>query len=247
MPSREQELYKEKIEVSLDGRQIFYLFFGGAIIATMVFVLGVMVGRRIEARAVIDAGGGPALASDPLAAFDAVAAGDTELAFPAVLRGDTADLGAVDRALEGSAPEALAAPPPGESETESEGETASADGDLAASPAAVESSAGEGDTGGPGKSAVAAQPDAAAPRPAAISYTLQVGSFQSRAEAETLRGKLVAGGHAAVVAEVDLEDKGVWFRVRVGDFGAHDAALAAKKDFESAEHIIAYVTRLKRG
>ena len=48
--SRETELYKDKIEVSLDGRQIFYLFFGGAVIVGMVFVLGVMVGRRVEAR-----------------------------------------------------------------------------------------------------------------------------------------------------------------------------------------------------
>ena len=47
---RETELYKDKIEVSLDGRQIFYLFFGGAVIVGLVFVLGVMVGRRVEAR-----------------------------------------------------------------------------------------------------------------------------------------------------------------------------------------------------
>ena len=42
--SREADLYKDKIEVSLDGRQIFYLFFGGAVIVGLVFVLGVMVG-----------------------------------------------------------------------------------------------------------------------------------------------------------------------------------------------------------
>src|SRR5512142_253050 len=51
---REHELYKDKIEVSLDGRQIFYLFFGGAVIVGMVFVLGVMVGRRVEARGHVD-------------------------------------------------------------------------------------------------------------------------------------------------------------------------------------------------
>ena len=40
----EMELFRDKIEVSLDSRQIFYLFFGGAVIASLVFVLGVMVG-----------------------------------------------------------------------------------------------------------------------------------------------------------------------------------------------------------
>ena len=46
MAGTDSELYKDKIEVSLDGRQIFYLFFGGAVVACLVFVLGVMVGRR---------------------------------------------------------------------------------------------------------------------------------------------------------------------------------------------------------
>src|SRR5690349_5252428 len=69
MPSREPELYKDKIEVSLDGRQIFYLFFGGAVIVGLVFVLGVLVGRRVEARGHLDRADTSA-ARDPLAALD---------------------------------------------------------------------------------------------------------------------------------------------------------------------------------
>ncbi len=67
--SREPELYKDKIEVSLDGRQIFYLFFGGAVIVGLVFVLGVMVGRRVEARGHVDQAR-TKTAADPLAALD---------------------------------------------------------------------------------------------------------------------------------------------------------------------------------
>jgi len=63
------EVYKDKIEVSLDGRQIFYLFFGGAVIVGMVFVLGVMVGRRVEARGHVDRAARDAR-TDPLAALD---------------------------------------------------------------------------------------------------------------------------------------------------------------------------------
>jgi cell division septation protein DedD len=63
------ELYKDKIEVSLDGRQIFYLFFGGAVVVGLVFVLGVMVGRRVEARGHVDLAR-TAAAADPLAALD---------------------------------------------------------------------------------------------------------------------------------------------------------------------------------
>src|SRR5688572_2758684 len=63
------ELFKDKIEISLDGRQVFYLFFGGAVIACLVFVMGVMVGKRVEARGHVDRAGTSA-ARDPLAALD---------------------------------------------------------------------------------------------------------------------------------------------------------------------------------
>jgi cell division septation protein DedD len=91
MPSRESELYKDKIEVSLDGRQIFYLFFGGAVIVGMVFVLGVMVGRRVEARGHLDRtdrADSPA-ATDPLAALDRLERSD-HLSFHGALTGSDA-------------------------------------------------------------------------------------------------------------------------------------------------------------
>jgi cell division protein FtsN len=83
--SREAELYKDKIEVSLDGRQIFYLFFGGSVIVGLVFVLGVMVGRRVEARGHVDRAR-VAATVDPLAALDRLEGG-TNLSFQGALRG----------------------------------------------------------------------------------------------------------------------------------------------------------------
>jgi DedD protein len=83
--SREAELFKDKIEVSLDGRQIFYLFFGGAVIVGLVFVLGVMVGRRVEARGHVDRAR-VAATVDPLAALDRLEGG-TNLSFQGALRG----------------------------------------------------------------------------------------------------------------------------------------------------------------
>ena len=88
MPSREPELYKDKIEVSLDGRQIFYLFFGGAVIVGLVFVLGVVVGRRVEARGHLDRAETQA-ASDPLAALDRLERSDN-LSFHGALTGNEA-------------------------------------------------------------------------------------------------------------------------------------------------------------
>lgn len=91
--ARENELYRDKIEVSLDGRQIFSLFFAGAVIVCTVFVIGVIVGKRVEARAHVDRGA--AASGDPLAALDRLEA-DAPLSFRHTLRGGQAASGSVD-------------------------------------------------------------------------------------------------------------------------------------------------------
>jgi DedD protein len=95
--SRESDLYKDKIEVSLDGRQIFYLFFGGAVIVGLVFVLGVMVGRRVEARGHVERAHVEATV-DPLAALDRLEGGGG-LSFPGALRGADAPANDVEKTI----------------------------------------------------------------------------------------------------------------------------------------------------
>jgi cell division protein FtsN len=66
---RDIERWRDKIEVRLDNRQVFFLFFGSALVACMLFVLGVIVGKRLESR-------GRAVSpeiEDPLALLDKVA------------------------------------------------------------------------------------------------------------------------------------------------------------------------------
>src|SRR6185295_4582517 len=60
------ERWRDKIELRLDNRQVFFLFFGSAVVACMLFVLGVMVGKRIESRG---QAASPEV-QDPLAALD---------------------------------------------------------------------------------------------------------------------------------------------------------------------------------
>lgn len=66
----ESDLYKEKIELELDTRQVFTLFFGGAVLVSLVFMLGLLVGRRVEARSNLNA---QLATDDPLAALDKLA------------------------------------------------------------------------------------------------------------------------------------------------------------------------------
>src|SRR5258707_14664987 len=65
---RDVERWKDKIEVRLDNRQVFFLFFGSALCACMLFVLGVIVGKRLESRGRASA---PDV-QDPLAGLDRI-------------------------------------------------------------------------------------------------------------------------------------------------------------------------------
>lgn len=77
---RDVERWRDKIEVRLDNRQVFFLFFGSALVACLLFVLGVVVGKRLESR-------GRAVApevEDPLALLDKVATTPRPTQTPAV-------------------------------------------------------------------------------------------------------------------------------------------------------------------
>lgn len=59
----------------------------------------------------------------------------------------------------------------------------------------------------------------AAPQPSPKeSYFIQAGSFQSPDDADNLKAKLAMLGVEASVQAVDLAEKGIWHRVRVGPF-----------------------------
>jgi DedD protein len=231
------ELFKDKIEISLDGRQIFYLFFGGAVLASLVFVLGVMVGRRVEARAHVDSQPATSAALDPLAALDElarrpVAMAEEDLAFPAALGGGVQQpLGEVDRVLASTA----AAHVPG------------AGGAASATPAKPP----RPDDARPGASskperAEVTEPEHTEPRAdkkEAARFTLQLSSFQDRAEADAFFEKLRQAGQDPYVTESEVDGQ-TWYRVRLGRYPSYDAAIEAKMDFEKRQHIIAYVTRM---
>jgi cell division protein FtsN len=84
----------------------------------------------------------------------------------------------------------------------------------------------------------AAKPLAAVPAPASASpaaaggYVLQIGAYKSQADAETAwkayqgRHAALLAGHAENIQQVDLGEKGTWYRLRVGGLGDREVALA---------------------
>src|SRR5215831_9445979 len=195
--SREPELYKDKIEVSLDGRQVFYLFFGGAVIVGLVFVLGVMVGRRVEARGHVERAHVEA-ALDPLAALDRLEGG-SGLSFQGSLRGaepkpatdpvekkiaEVAKQKEPDKKPE-KKPEPKAEPKP-EPKPEAEAEKKP-------------------------------EPEKKA------KFTLQLSSFQDKGEAEAYVQSVKSSGFQAYVTQGDVDGK-QYYRVRLGSYRTLDAA-----------------------
>lgn len=88
----------------------------------------------------------------------------------------------------------------------------------------------------PGESQVTEQEiqqskEAEAQKPAAVeNYFLQVGAFQTEAEADNMKAKLALLGLEAVVQTATVPDKGVWHRVRVGPYNDLDQIAKARSE-----------------
>lgn len=264
--SREAELYKDKIEVSLDGRQIFYLFFGGAVIVGLVFVLGVMVGRRVEARGHVDRAS-VAATVDPLAALDRLEGGNG-LTFQGSLRGNDAPASDVEKtiaAMQDKKPEAkkteekkVEAPKveekkpepkaeekkPEEKKVEAKVEEKKTDEktpEAKKTEAKVEEK--KTDEKKTDEKKVEAKVDEKKTEKKDAHFTLQLSSFQDKTEAQSYLEAIKAAGYSAYVTEGAVDGK-QYFRVRLGSYKSMDAAVEAKAEFEKSAKKIAIVTKL---
>lgn len=253
------DLYKDRIEVSLDGRQIFYLFFGGAVIVGLVFVLGVMVGRRVEARGHVDLAG-TAAAADPLAALDRLEA-PGGLTFKGALTG-TAGAQAqapteVERAIgelekAGAVKPAVPPAPMVAAKVEKKPEKADepkvekvekvADRPEKSDKVEKSDKADKADKADKKESRKKKKGDGDSDGPAR--FTLQLSSFQDRQEADVFLGMLKAAGFQAYVTEIDVGSKGTFYRVRYGSYRTADAASDAKAELERVTRKSASVMRL---
>jgi cell division septation protein DedD len=229
---REMHKWKDKVELSLDNRQIFFLFFGLSVVGCFVFALGVMVGRRVEWSpegevAALSGEAGLALlshndAGEPLTFKEG-------LSDPA-----TADVPPTRDPSQ---------PPRDEDEVRAEKAEKAEASALAvpvvkhvpvASPAVpvadpALAKAGEGPkvdpADGDGKK-----------------FTLQMKAFSRLEEAEAFATRLRANGHPIRIEAHEVKGR-IWHRVRMGTFDDWATGLAAKQDFEAREKIIAYVVK----
>jgi len=222
------ERWREKIEVKLDNRQVFFLFFGSAVVACMLFVLGVMVGKRIESRGQAEA---PVLA-DPLAALDrahqpppGVAAPDPQLTFPSTLGAPK---------VKGPSAHTLSTPPkaPSAPKVMATSKPIGPAKPVAAAPKPI----------APARPIVVAKPVPAVappvdPAKAKGKYTLQLSTFTTSADAAAFVQKYPG----AFVIAADVPGKGMTYRVRLGNYASYKDVVAAKESFEKQHNTIALI------
>jgi len=237
---RSVESFKDKIEIKLDERQVFYLFFGAAAIVTLVFVLGIMVGRRVESRAIVKGD----VASDPLAALDRLEYGmHDELDFPEALRGkEGVTFGEVDATLlKRTQLEKKVHKAQAKLEEEKQGKL-----DALALQSAKEKIKGKDALAKVEALEASLEKEAPAKNEKSHKrFTLQIGSFQDKGEADAFFRTLAGSAYKPYMVEADVPGKGTYFRVRVGSYQDFEEALKAKAAFEESQHVIAYVTRLR--
>jgi DedD protein len=295
---RDIERWRDKIEVRLDNRQVFFLFFGSALVACMLFVLGVVVGKRLESR-------GRAVSpeiEDPLALLDKVATSprpaQANVTFPQALFGNGGKAAADKHAGKRTPAPGLEDEPTSKTSAQVEPKTKEAPVKVAAADSSNESKpapaketpkaeskaaepaslpAAKAPATNPGKMKLAlaesapsktAKPTSSEspvvskakpekieePKSSAIPtvapsgdskgkarFALQLSSFQDKAEAEAFARKF-AGEHPYLVVS-DIPGKGIWYRVRIGDFASAKDAGVAKQSFEKKHNVIAYVAQ----
>jgi cell division protein FtsN len=260
---------KDKVDFSLDNRQIFFLFFGLSVVGCFVFAMGVMVGKRGElhqmqevAQAdsivllddeplVADAGFSfkdglqrPATDGLPATRDPSVAPRDEET----VKAERDAALGSKSLKKSGSSKKLPAIPAPTRPDAVAKNIPPLA-GAVDPAPAAAApvtppvAAIVEKPATDSVLAAVKGDAEPAGPKVSKKGWTLQMKAFSAQEDAEKLADKLRRNGHEVRVESGEANGR-MWHRVRMGQFDNWDAALAAKQAFEKNESVIAYVVSL---
>ncbi|MBK6848975.1 MAG: SPOR domain-containing protein [Proteobacteria bacterium] len=249
---RDQEKWRDRVELSLDSRQVFALFAAAALALTLAFVLGIVVGKRVQGDVV------PQAQTDPLALLDQLSAGEQDhadaLSFPEALT--TGATGAARRdplPPSAPAPSAAAGPatpanvaPPLPAAAQQEVAPAPARQQVAAPPRVLPraiAAAPASRRAATPPAALPSVPIAVAPAAAEGDYSLQVSAFQDRLEAQQFLRQLERRGLHPQLVQAEVPGRGTWYRVRLGRYKSWEQAVDAKQHFERSNGVIAYVAR----
>lgn len=246
---RDTHRLKEKYEVSLDNRQIVTLTVASLVVLGGVFILGVVVGKKLAAEQA-------ALSKPPadlLSQLDEktnaleAAKQDAALTFQDELTKKTPTVvmdPPVVKPVEPAKPPEPAKPvelAKAEPAPAPEAEKPVEQPKLAETPKPEPVATRTTDAGGL-KEAFGKVQKPPTETAADGSWTIQLSAYQDRAEADRFAAGLRDKGYAPYIVEAAIPGKGTWFRVRMGRFGSKDAASRYMDDFKRETAMNAIVT-----
>lgn len=254
---RDAHRMKEKFDVTLDNRQIVSLLIAGIVVMGAVFVLGVVVGKKLASDVQT------AAAPDLLSALDANAQ-----ALQAVREEPEPRLTFPDELTKKAAPEPTPAPAPKVAAKPAEPKPAPAE----QKPAQVEQVVAKAPAPKPEPAkAEPSKPESGKVEPAPVptrttgsaslqeaiaratqpqqptetekggAFTLQLSAFQSKADADRFSSRLRDRGYAPYIVVAEVPNKGTWYRVRMGRFPTREAAARYLNDFKRETQLEAFV------
>jgi DedD protein len=268
---RDTHRMREKYDLSLDSRQVVSLLIGGIVVLGAVFVLGVLVGKKLAGTPHTDR------APDLLTALDHKsdalerARAAPPLTFQEELTKPASAAPAPIRPPAVSAPAtpaptstASAAAHPAPAPTTVAAASPAASAPAATKPATVaraaavpvttateakpEKKADPARTASTESVATRSTPAAAHPAPkvpdttsATGAFTLQLGASPNRDDAERQASRLREKGYAPYIVTAEVPGKGTWYRVRMGSFPTKDAATRYLQDFKRETQAEAFV------
>lgn len=244
---RDAHRMKDKLDLSLDSRQIVSLLIAGMVVLGAVFVLGVVVGKKLSE------GGRAAASPDVLADLDQKAREmkkvneEPPLTFQNALtqKEPAAPVKALppERPPEAAVAVAVVTPPP------------AAPQEAEAPPAELPEPPPEAPSPpAPPRARTVKLSPSAPPRAAAPSmpstapqagFTLQLSASQSREEADRFAAMIRERGYAPYIVEAEVPGRGLWHRVRIGAFPTKEAAQSYLADFKRETKLEAFVAPAK--
>jgi cell division septation protein DedD len=238
-------------EIQLNGKQLVFLFMTATVVAVVIFLCGVMVGRGAPSQrgtpALITDGGDPTTSDAGVAAAgnDATATA-ASASSPSASPSSKLGLTYPDRLEE---PEPVAEEVP--AGLPAHEAFASSAGAKAPPPAPVAKTAPKGATTKASASAavaataatpLAAKTSKADAVPAGTGFVVQVAAVRQRAEADAIRGRLARKGYPAFVATAGATGAPT-YRVRVGKYPSRREADTVAARLEREEQFKPWVTR----
>ncbi|HET9271792.1 MAG TPA: SPOR domain-containing protein [Vicinamibacterales bacterium] len=221
-------------EIQLNGKQLVFLFMTATVVAVVIFLCGVMVGRGVPAQR-----GTPALAvdgSDPTTSDDARIAGSATDAAPTPTAASSPSASASSK-LGLTYPNRLEEPEPVPEEVPA--------GLPAHEPFATTAVAKVPPPPPAAKVAAKTAPAKSEPAEATASgagFVVQVAAVRQKAEADAIRGRLTRKGYPAFVATAGTPGAPT-YRVRVGKYPSKREADTIAAKLEREEQFKPWVTR----